>query len=352
MLVEIEGPYKDLSDQILPYPLLDVLVSGDAPDHAFHRKLVEKFFTLPRVHKMRAYLQEVIDSYIDPFIDTGTVDFHQAVSQKIPVTVIADQLGVPREDMDKFLIWSKATVDRANTALDEQSMTAALELYGEFQRYIAAKLDEYRKNPADCILSDLVHAEIDGRRLDAVEAISIAVNLLIAGNETTTNAMSSAMVRLAADPKLQQRLRDEPSLLPSFIEECLRLDSPIQGLFRRAKVDLHIGGVDVPAGSILMLRWGAANRDPHKFSDPSAFEIGRTNGRQHIAFGYGAHFCVGSPLARSEIGVLLETVLRRMNNIRVADGEDALSYNAYYLIYGVKKLQLDFDKAPLKTSVA
>jgi cytochrome P450 len=143
----------------------------------------------------------------------------------------------------------------------------------------------------------------------------------------------------------EEQLRSNPASITEFVEEELRLDAPIQGLFRRTAVDVTLDGVAIPAGTILNLRWGAANRDPEKFVNPNEFDINRGNKRQHITFGYGKHFCVGTMLARAEINITLETVLRKMKNIRFSDRPDAIVRKPNYITFGARKLFLDFDRA-------
>jgi cytochrome P450 len=347
ILGEIEGPRKAIADRILAehgLPIVDVLVSGDPPEHRFHRSLIDKVFSLARVRKMEGYIQLVVDETIDAFIERGTVDFFAAAAKIVPVKIIADQMGVPRSDLATFRRWSDAAVARIDPSTDQAQFTQALLTYCESQRYFVQKAQEYRLRPADCLLSDMVHAESDdGKKLSLIELLAIAQLLIIAGNETTTNAMSSAMLRLAEDPDLQGRLRADPALIPAFIEEALRLEAPIQGLFRRATQDVEVCGTKIPAESIIMVRWGAANRDPTKFAHPDDFDCQRTNARQHLTFGAGAHFCVGSQLARGELRIVFETVLKRMRNIRLAKDSSAVVHKPSYINYGLSKLQIDFE---------
>jgi cytochrome P450 len=326
------------------FPQLDVLVSGDAPDHNFHRSLVDKAFTVGRVRQMGAYLQETVDFYIDRCLDRGSVDFQAEVADMIPTAIIADQLGVPRSDLPDFKRWSDASVAKNDPSLSVEEAVDLAKVRVGLLEYLDKAILRYQEEPADCLLSDMIHADVDGRKLSRDEAINIAAILIVAGNETTTSAISNCMIRMI-EGGFEEQLRSNPASITEFVEEELRLDAPIQGLFRRTAVDVTLDGVAIPAGTILNLRWGAANRDPEKFVNPNEFDINRGNKRQHITFGYGKHFCVGTMLARAEINITLETVLRKMKNIRFSDRPDAIVRKPNYITFGVRKLFLDFDRA-------
>lgn len=341
------GPLQALSERVMRengYPLIDLLITGDPPEHAFHRSLVETAFSAARVKKMEDYLQEVVEDRIAALPARGPINIHDELSVLVPVTVIADQLGVSRADIHTFKKWSDCALKRLDPNQSEAELTEALMGYCALQNYIAAKAEAYRAAPADCLLSDLVHAQSDGRSLTVTELVNIASILIVAGNETTTSAISSAILRLAKDQELQDRLRGDPAQIANFVEEVLRLESPVQGMFRRTKEAMVLGGVSIPAGSILMLKFGAANRDPAKFEDPAAVDLARRNGRQHVAFGYGPHFCIGHQLARSETRITVTELLGRMDNIRLADQPDAVEYLSNYVTYGPIKLTIDYEK--------
>jgi cytochrome P450 len=177
------------------------------------------------------------------------------------------------------------------------------------------------------------------------EMVSIILILLVAGNDSTALAMTSAMHRLVTTPGLQDRLRADPGRIPNFIEEVLRLEAPVQGLYRRALADIEIGGTPIPKGAIVVLRFGAANRDPAQFADPDALDAGRSNARSHLAFGAGPHFCLGNQLSRGELRIAFATLLQRLRNIRLADGEEPAAWISHFLVYGPHKLEIAFDPA-------
>jgi cytochrome P450 len=176
------------------------------------------------------------------------------------------------------------------------------------------------------------------------EMVSIILILLVAGNDSTALAMTSAMHRIATTPGLEQQLRAEPAKIPNFIEEVLRLEAPVQGLYRRVLHPITIGGTAIPEGAIIVLRFGAANRDPAQFADPDALEVSRSNARSHLAFGAGPHFCLGNQLSRGELRIAFATLLKRLRNIRLADCEEPASYMSHFLVYGPHRLRIAFDQ--------
>jgi cytochrome P450 len=218
--------------------------------------------------------------------------------------------------------------------------------YVEFQHYFAAKLEERRREPRDDLMTDLINARVDKiEPLSIPEMLSILNQLLIAGNETTTNLIASAMMLLLQHPGQMASVVADNSLIPNFVEEALRLESPVQGLFRTAKVDTEVGGVAIPAGSRLVVMYGSGNRDDAHFPDGERFDVHRPNARTHVGFGQGIHFCLGAILARLEGRVAFETLLTRLRNIRLAGGRNDLTHTPSFILRGLKELHLEFDPA-------
>lgn len=324
---------------------MNTLTVSDPPLHTFHRSLVDKAFTASRVRQMEDYLQSIIDGMIDGFIARGACDFYAEFAARVPILVIASQLGVELDDIDWFKECSDAVIAESNPGNTEEQQIAITWKITELQRFIAARIREFQDQPADCLLSDLVHAEDDGRRMSMREMVSIILILLVAGNDSTALAMTSAMHRLVTMPGLEDRLRANPAGIPNFIEEVLRLEAPVQGLYRRALADLTIGGTAIPKGAIVVLRFGAANRDPAQFADPDRLDTARANARGHLAFGAGPHFCLGNQLSRGELRIAFTRLLERMRNIRLADGEEPAAWISHFLVYGPHKLDILFDRA-------
>ncbi len=332
-------------------PFASTLISADPPVHTSYRNLVNRAFTAGRVRGMQAYIQQIVDELIDAFIDKGEVEFVAEFAIKLPIYIIADQLGVPRADMQKFKDWSDASVP-IGLDIGCEAELARAKLVIEFQRYFLERIEERRREPKDDILSDLVNARLeeegnaDGRPLDGSELLSIIQQLLVAGNETTTNAFAAGMVLLLDNPDQLALLRaGDDKQMRTFCEEVLRLESPVAGLFRVTTRDTVLGGHEIPAGSLVNLRWAAANRDDKVFAEPDALDVCRRNAGAQIAFGVGVHFCVGAMLAREEMFLGFRTLLRRLANIRLADGHEKLEHHANFILRGLKQLRLTFDRA-------
>jgi cytochrome P450 len=317
-------------------PFASTLISADPPVHTRYRNLVNRAFTAGRVRGMQAYIQQIVDELIDDFIDRGEVEFVAEFAIKLPIYIIADQLGVPRRDMQKFKDWSDASIP-IGLDIGRDAELARMKLVIEFQRYFLERIEERRREPQDDILSDLVNARLEedgnpeGRPLNGSELLSIIQQLLVAGNETTTNAFAAGMVLLI------------DKMMRTFCEEVLRLESPVAGLFRVTTRDTVLGGHEIPAGSLVNLRWAAANRDEAVFAEPDQLDVCRRNAGAQIAFGVGVHFCVGAMLAREEMFLGFRTLLRRLANIRLADGHAPLEHHPNFILRGLKQLRLRFD---------
>ena len=331
-------------------PIISVLVEGDDPDHAFHRSLVNSAFFPGRVRQMEEFIATMTEELIDGFSNKGEVELMEEFAVKLPMSIIADQLGVPREDLPMFKKWSDARVARAEPGISQERFAELTYDFCKLQMYVDDKAKEYREYPGNCILSDLVHADVNGRTLTREEIAAIATVLIVAGNETTTTALCHAMLRIAKTPGLESRLRDDESLLPQFIEEVLRLDAPLQSLFRRALEDIDVEGTVIPAGSTVVLKWGAANRDQTKFADPDVLDLERKNAKHHLTFGYGPHSCIGNQLARSEMRIAIAALLRRAKNWHLPSGDASAVQHPHYFVYGFSSLTLGFE--PIRLSFA
>lgn len=348
--VPIEGAADDVTDIIEEYreqlPFSDQVTVMDPPKHTEHRALLMGLITPKRLKENEDFMWAHADRYLEPYLATGG-DFIKGFGAPFTLAVIADLLGVPEEDRPEFaehMDHSKGGVGNTN----EKSLGhSPLEyLYQKFSAYI----EDRRATPREDALSEMAAAKFpDGSTPEVMDVVRIAANLYTAGQETTVRLLSTALKLLAEDPELQQRLRTERDLIPNFIEECLRFESPVKGDFRLAKRNTTVGGVDVPAGTTVMVMNGAANRDPRQFENPGVLDIERTNARRHIAFGRGVHSCPGAPLARAEAKVSLERILQRTKNIRLSEehhgpaGQRRFSYVPTFILRGLTDLHLEFD---------
>jgi cytochrome P450 len=289
---------------------------------------------------MRALCDELIDS----FIDRGRVEIRSEFAVPVPLTIIAEQLGVPSSDLDRFHRWSDGFVAQLGGMASPEEQKKARELIFEFQRYMAKIVADRRSEPRDDIISDMVNARVEGERpLDMAECLSILQQLLVAGNETTASTICEGMRLFAESPDQWQKVKRDPGLIPNAVEEILRHATPTSNMWRVCKQDTELGGVDIPKGSMVMIRYAAANRDESVFEDPDRFDIERANASAQIAFGYGIHYCLGAQLAKSELVKSIEGLSERLGAIRIDPDAPPLRHNPNILLRGLEALPLVFE---------
>jgi len=318
---------------------VDTLVTNDPPAHTRFRSLVNKAFTPRRVAGREDRIRAIAGQLVDAFIDRGRIDIVEAFAVPLPLTVIAEILGIPTVDMPKFKRWSDDITARLMPLPPEGQIECARSLVA-FQHYMNAMLDEREKAPRDDMLTDLLNARIEGvEPLTRGEMLNMIQLLLVAGNETTTSLIGS-MVGIYLDrPDEWRAIGADPSLAPAAVEEALRMESPVQGLFRSTTEEVELGGVLIPKGAHLQLLYGGGNRDASEFPEPGEFRPGRPNGASHLAFGGGVHFCLGAALARLEGRIALETLTRRLPDIRLdPDGPTAL--RPHFFLRGYEQLSI------------
>ena len=343
--VPLEG--DDISELIEQHrdelPFSDQLPTFDPPKHTSHRALTMRLITPKRLKENEEFMWRLADRQIDEILEKGECEFISEYAAPYTLLVIADLLGVPESDHGAFRSKLASPVDFSKGGQLEHRPLEFL--YEQFAAYI----EDRRRDPRDDVMTGLATATFpDGSTPDVHDAALIAANLFVAGQETTVRLLSSALQLLGDRPDLQQLLRDERHRIPNFIEEMLRMESPIKGDFRLSRVPKTVGGVDLPAGTTLMLVNSAANRDPRQFENPNEFQVDRANARQHVAFGHGIHTCAGAPLARSEARVTLERLLDRMADIRISEsahgpaGDRRYDYLPIYLLRGVTNLHLEY----------
>ena len=327
------------------YEMVETLLTQDPPRHRVYRNLVNKVFSNKRIEGMRDYIQSITDELIDAWIDDGEVDLMNRLCVPLPIYVIADQLGVPRAELPLIKKWSDASASRLGRLADaEQQIQNAKDIV-EFQHYFADLIDRMRESPEDNIISDLANNTIDeGRLLTKPEALGMIQQILVAGNETSTSGIAGGVVLLIENPDEQTKLRNNPDLIPSAVEEILRLETPTTGMWRTATEDTEVGGVPIPKGAFLMVRFAAGNRDESVFSCGHEMKVDRDNASNHLAFGQGTHFCLGAQLARSEMQIALGSLLARTDNWGLVEGKNTLTHNPNVLLRGLKDLYISFDK--------
>ena len=319
----------------------NTLLTADPPEHTRFRKLVNLAFSMKRVDAMEADMRGIVRELLMTMLAKPRFDFVADFAVPLPVAVIAEQIGLSRADTPTVKRWSDAFADRLGGMITkERELECAREVV-EFQHAMKAKLDERRAAPTDDLLSDLVNARIDGEReLDDAELLSILQQLMVAGNETTTSTLAGGALLLLDNPDQLAKVTADPKLIGNMVEEMLRLESPSAGLWRVVKRDAELGGVTVPAGSMLMVRFAAANRDPARFADPDTFDVTRANARTHLAFGKGIHMCVGNMLSRKELMVAFEELVPQLAGLRLVPGAP-LTHVPNMLLRGLARLDLE-----------
>jgi len=328
-------------------PFSDQLPTLDPPTHTNHRALLMRLITPKRLKENEDAMWVLADRALDTYLKPGEGDFIKGFAGPFTLLVIADLLGVPDEDRDQFVknIHRHAGGGVGGTG-DKSLAHSPLEfLYGTFSDYVRDR----RREPRDDVLTGLATATFpDGSIPDVEDVARVASNVFSAGQETTVRLLGAALQVMVERPDIQAQLRRDRSLIPNFIEEALRIESPVKGDFRMNRVPVNVGGVDLPTGTTVMIVQAAANRDPRRFDDPATFDMDRKNARQHISFGRGIHSCPGAPLARAETRVAIERLLDRTSDIRINErihgpaNDRRYHYVPTYILRGLTELHLEF----------
>ena len=325
------------------------LLTADHPVHTRNRKLVNLAFSAPRVNAIEEDMRAKSIQLIEDMAKKGSGDFVEDFAIPLPVTMIAQQIGLDN-DIAQVKAWSDAAVDRFSQMVDRERQLECARAFVEYQKYMKSKIDERRANGGDDLLTDLVEARVEGETpLTDEEIMSIMQQFMVAGNETTTSTIAGAMLQLIRNPDQMAKAKAaaggrDPKLIQNMVEEALRYETPTAGMWRLVTEDTELGGHAIPKGAMVQLRYAAANRDPKKFENPDAFDVERKNARAHLAFGKGPHMCVGNMLSRKEMLVAFDELLERLDNFQIAD-EDGIAILPNILLRGVIKLPISYEVA-------
>jgi cytochrome P450 family 150 subfamily A5 len=344
----------DVSDLIEQHrdelPFSDQITTMDPPKHKAHRGMLMRLLTPKRLRENEEFMWRRADRQIDEFASTGACEFIKDYAGPFTLYVIAELLGVPESDYEWFRTelqggHRRGTQGLGSTGSDTMGHTPLEFLYERFGDYV----EDRRKEPRDDVLTSLATATFpDGSTPEVIDVVRVAANIFTAGQETTVRLLSTAMQLIGERPELQKLLRAQRELVPDFIEECLRMEGPVKGDFRLARRATTVGGVDIAAGTTVMVLNGAAGRDPRRFVDPDEFRVDRDNAKEHLAFGRGPHSCPGGPLARAEGRISIERLLARMEDIRISEehhgppGDRRYRYVPTYILRGLTSLNLEF----------
>ena len=320
----------------LPYiSMLDL----DPPEHTKVRGLVAHGFTQRAVNSLEPRIAKMVDELLDEVAGKPRFDLIQDIAFPLPITVIAELLGVPPEDRDQFREWSEVVALDVDPLLDSQQIRDVQRTVEELFDYLEKIAEDRRRRPQDDLVTALVNAEEDGERLSREDLLINIVLVLVAGNETTRNLIGNGTLALLRNPDQLERLRDDSSLLDSAIDEMLRYDSPVQLDSRIARESVEIGGKRIEPGQRVLCALGAANHDPEVFPDPERFDVGRAP-RNHLSFGRGIHYCLGAPLAKLEARVAFAGLLSRFESFRLVEEP---RYRDQITLRGLEELWLEPD---------
>ncbi|GAB6550393.1 MULTISPECIES: cytochrome P450 family protein [Bacillus] len=315
------------------------MLNSDPPNHSRLRSLVQKAFTPKMIAQLDERIQRIADDLISEIERKGTLNLVDDYSFPLPIIVISEMLGIPKEDQAKFRIWSHAVIASPETPEEIKETEKQL---SEFITYLQYIVDVKRKDPKEDLVSALILAENEGHKLSAPELYSMIMLLIVAGHETTVNLITNTVLALLENPNQLQLLKDNPKLIDSAIEEGLRYYSPVEVTTARwASEPFQIHEQTIQKGDMVVIALASANRDETVFENPEVFDITRENNR-HIAFGHGSHFCLGAPLARLEAKIAITTLFNRMPELQIKGNREDIKWQGNYLMRSLEELPLTF----------
>jgi cytochrome P450 len=332
-----------LQRQMSPERRATVLLAADPPDHQRQRRALNDAFHPKRIEALEPEVQALSDRLVAEFARRGRAELVSEYTILLPMTVIARALGVPEAQLMTFKKWSDdiaIPIGNANPSVDQ--VREFVRSQDAFQEYFTAALLEREGNPSGDLISDVANAEVDGEPLSLAERLSALSQFLVAGNETSTTLLTNIARHLATNPELRDEVAADRSLVPKLVEEALRFEAPVQGLFRQANHDTAVGDIEIPQDGLVWVAYAAANRDPDGCPFPHDMQLDRER-NIHLSFGHGEHYCIGAGLARLE-AVIGTNALLDLPNLRVADGFEP-SYADSFILRGITSLEVQFDPA-------
>jgi len=327
---------------------VETLQRTDPPVHTAYRQLVAKAFLPRRIKEMAPHIDDVATALIDELLDRGECEFNMDFAMPLPGIIIAEELGLDRSEIARFNRWAEAMLAIATRPLSEDELLETVEIELEAQHHLAVEFERRRHQPTGDLISTLVHAHEDedgAEPLTVAELQNLMHQLVTGGFETTSSALNHGMWLLTRMPDVQSRVRADLSLVPAFVEEVLRFESPVQGLARRATRDVELGGTTIPEGATVVIRYASANRDETVFEAADEFDLDRAKVPQHLAFGVGPHFCVGAALARQELVTSFTRWLERTSVIELARPLESPVHHPSFILFPMRELPLRFERA-------
>ncbi|HZQ31229.1 MAG TPA: cytochrome P450 [Mycobacterium sp.] len=317
-----------------------MMIAMDDPAHLLRRKLVNAGFTRKRVKDREPAIRELCDTLIDAVCERGECDFVWDLAAPLPMAVIGDMLGVLPEEREMFLKWSDDMVSMLSSTTAEADFQVSMDAFAAYTEYMMGMIAARQKEPTDDLVSVLVHAEVDGEKLADHEIVTEVLLLLIGGDETTRHTLSGGTAQLLRHPDQHQRLVNDLGLLPNAIEEMLRWTAPVKNMARTVTVDTSFHGTDLRKDEKIILLFESANFDEKVFDEPEKFDIERYP-NNHMAFGFGTHFCLGNQLARLELSIMQTRLLQRLPDLQLAS-EDPLPLRPANFVSGLEKMPVRF----------
>lgn len=320
------------------------LLTVDDPEHKMYRDTVRDFFLAKNIEQYRPWINELAEKLVSGLPFGQPFDFIEQFSRPLPLSVIMHVLGIPLDMIDLAFKWTEANVTVLSQVSDKQKLLDAHAAVKEEYDWFVTALDERRANPRDDLLNLVAHATVEGRPLTIEEQLGHCTQFLVAGNETTTATLAEGIRQLCLNPDQEAAVRKDPSLIPNLVEETLRLASPTSNMWRLTKKDHTIGGVDIPRGSMVLLKYFSSNHDEAMFEAPMEFDVTRENAKRHIAFGFGTHVCIGQHLSRLEMIVAWEKLFAGTSSMRLDCDPQTLEYMPNILLRGLEKLPVVFER--------
>lgn len=317
-----------------------MMIAMDDPAHLLRRKLVNAGFTRKRVKDREPSIGALCDALIDNVCERGECDFVWDLAAPLPMAVIGDMLGVLPEERQMFLRWSDDMVTLLSSTTAQEDFQVSIDAFAAYTEYMTSMIAARKAEPTDDLVSVLVHAEVDGEKLADHEIVTEVLLLLIGGDETTRHTLSGGTAQILRHPHQHRQLVDDVALLPNAIEEMLRWTAPVKNMARTLTADLEFHGTQLARGEKMILLFESANFDEAVFGDPESFRIDRYP-NNHLAFGFGTHFCLGNQLARLELSMMLERLLKRLPDMELASG-DPLPLRPANFVSGLERMPVRF----------
>lgn len=319
------------------------LLTIDDPEHKIYRDAVKNFFTADNFKSYEPWIRDLAKGLVDQLASKNNCDFIEEFARPLPLQVIMHVLGMPLEMFDQAFKWTVNNVTVLSQMADKETLIDAHAGVKQEYEWFEQALAERKGKPVEDLIGLVANTEYEGRPTTLEEQLAYCTQFLVAGNETTTATLAEGMRQLCLHPAEARKIRDDRSLIPNLVDESLRLASPTSNMWRRTTSDYELGGVTIPAKSMVLLKYFSSNHDEAMFEDPLKFDVTRANVKRHIAFGFGAHVCIGQHLSRLEMIVAWEELFARLDNFQLATSDDELEYMPNILLRALEEIPISYD---------